>query len=677
MLIFASGEGRLTVVPSQLNQNSNGANTVYLTGAFPSASVVTVAFTLPDGTNTEPQLMTGDKTVEYNGVTLAVKEYTLPKSITQVHGRVTVQFYIQNGSETLATEATNITVAKGVPSESTAAPENIYEQIVAALSSIQTEMTNKLDKQSGSTPYDTVYTKSASGEQKMRPTSPNINPYHIVQRDNISGVHVPYATLPEHAVPLKQFTEKLAADIAAAIATKLDIAGGTITGDLDVDGDLVVSGDFTAKGKTFIEEATTLAVKNAIIETNAGKTDLKTLLSGLVINKNPTTAYGFVYDPTDDTVKFGQGSVDENGVFTFKSGEGSPVATRADSSTFTAGHLVKWDNTKKRFVDAGKSISEVGKAPYSTMKEVENDLGLYKNPIFLNALQSISQEVITPLLPAVMDGVMDKLVTWERGRIGETKLVDVLSNDFFVFDDDSWGSVSSKPYQYLYKSQIAVTPKPYTAKTKIKWYQDVIDGEAGRYYAAFARGAASKMYAMTLGEFNKAIANTKYMPSGSEFDGFSLDNWNQALMQSQALNGVSRTQLMALGSLAGLSKILPTVGTDGAVAGIQGEIGTEFVKNGFLASVAGVDLIEAGLAVVPGTQNFEPKFLGLDDATKKNIYIMAKIGYAPMVGAIAEGSPITITFTPEETADMTIDISETLVFDIKPAFSSRIIKIKI
>lgn len=365
MLFFVSGQGRLSVVPAQINQNSNGANTIYLTGAFPSASVVTVAFTLPDGTNTEPQLMTGENTVDYNGLTLAVKEYSLPKSITQVYGRVTAQFYIQNGSETLATEATNITVAKGVPSESTAAPENIYEQIVAALSSIQTEMTNKLDKQSGSTPYDTVYTKSASGEQKMKPTSPYINPFHIVQRDNISGIHVPYATLPEHAVPLKQFAEKLAADIAAAIATKLDIAGGTITGDLDVDGDLVVSGDFTAKGKTFIEEATTLAVKNAIIETNAGKTDLKTLLSGLVINKNSTTAYGFVYDPTDDTVKFGQGSVDENGVFTFKTGEGSPVATRADSSTFTAGHLVKWDNTKKRFVDAGKSISEVGKTPKS------------------------------------------------------------------------------------------------------------------------------------------------------------------------------------------------------------------------------------------------------------------------------------------------------------------------
>lgn len=365
MLIFASGEGRLTVVPSQLNQNSNGANTVYLTGAFPSASVVTVAFTLPDGTNTEPQLMTGDKTVEYNGVTLAVKEYTLPKSITQIYGRVTVQFYIQNGTEVLATEATNITVARGVPSTSTSAPDNIYEQIVAALSSIETELTNKLDKQSGSTPYDMIYAKSSTGEQKMKASSSSALPSLVVERDDLGGVNVLYATKPTHAVPLQQLAEKLAADIAAAIASKLDKAGGTITGDLDVNGDLVVSGDFTAKGKTFIEEATTLAVKNAIIETNAGKTDLKTLLSGLVINKNPTTAYGFVYDPTDDTVKFGQGSVDENGVFTFNSGEGAPIATRADSSKFTAGHLVKWDATKKQLVDAGKGIDEVGKTPKS------------------------------------------------------------------------------------------------------------------------------------------------------------------------------------------------------------------------------------------------------------------------------------------------------------------------
>lgn len=365
MLIFASGEGRLTVVPSQLNQNSNGANTVYLTGAFPSASVVTVAFTLPDGTNTEPQLMTGDKTVEYNGVTLAVKEYTLPKSITQIYGRVTVQFYIQNGTEVLATEATNITVARGVPSTSTSAPDNVYEQIVASLSSIQTELTNKLDKRNNATLYDLAYAKAQDGSQTMIAISEQTTGATIPKRTSNGNIKVNAATEDNHAVNLKQFIETMSTAIAEAVAAKLDKSGGEITGDLDINGDLVVSGDFTAKGKTFIEEATTLAVKNAIIETNAGKTDLKTLLSGLVINKNPTTAYGFVYDPTDDTVKFGQGSVDENGVFTFKSGEGSPVATRADSSKFTAGHLVKWDDTKKQLVDAGKGINEVGKTPKS------------------------------------------------------------------------------------------------------------------------------------------------------------------------------------------------------------------------------------------------------------------------------------------------------------------------
>lgn len=365
MLIFASGQGRLTVVPAQINQNSNGANTIYLTGAFPSASVVTVAFTLPDGTDTKPQLMTGDKTVEYDGLTLAVKEYTLPKSITQVYGRVTAQFYITNGSEILATEATNITVAKGVPSESPSAPENIYVQIAAALSSIKTEMTNKLDKQSGTSDDILLYAKKPEGSQTMVELSAEILGNAAVQRDSNGNVKVPEATKDTHAVNLKQFIDTMSAAIAEAVATKLDIAGGTITGDLDVDGDFVVSGDFTAKGKTFIEEATTLAVKNAIIETNAGKTDLKTFLSGLVINKNPTTAYGFVYDPTDDTVKFGQGSVDDKGVFTFKSGEGAPIATRADSSKFTAGHLVKWDATKKQLVDAGKSINEVGKTPKS------------------------------------------------------------------------------------------------------------------------------------------------------------------------------------------------------------------------------------------------------------------------------------------------------------------------
>ena len=314
----------------------------------------------------------------------------------------------------------------------------------------------------------------------------------------------------------------------------------------------------------------------------------------------------------------------------------------------------------------------VGIEPYSSMDQVSADRSLYKNETFWKALAYISQEVITPLFPEVIPSATERLIDWGANtRLGESRIVEIESNDFFVFDDDSWGAVSSKPYQYLYKAQIAITPKPYTAKTKIKWYQDIVGGEAGRYFAAFMRGAYNKMYAVMISKFKTALDNAKYMPEGFKFDSYSQDNWNKAIMLLEAVNGVRRDQIMALGNLSALSKVLPTVGTPAVAAGIQGLIGEEWVRNGFLANVAGVDLIESSLGVVPGTQNYNPKFIGLDD----KIYLMAKVGRAPMVGAMAEGSPITIDFTPRETADMTIDISETIVFDIAAAFSSKMVEI--
>lgn len=143
----------------------------------------------------------------------------------------------------------------------------------------------------------------------------------------------------------------------AALDKKIDKAGGTFSGNVAIQGNLTVSGTTTTESKK------QLAVKENVIVTNADKVNLQTLLSGLAINKNSSATYGIMYDPADDTVKFGEGTLDANREFVFKAGEGSSVATRADSSQFTAGHLIKWDNTKKRFVDAGKSISEVVKTP--------------------------------------------------------------------------------------------------------------------------------------------------------------------------------------------------------------------------------------------------------------------------------------------------------------------------
>lgn len=132
----------------------------------------------------------------------------------------------------------------------------------------------------------------------------------------------------------------------AALDKKIDKAGGTFSGNVAIQGNLTVSGTTTT------ESEQQLAVKENVIVTNADKANLQTLLSGLAINKNSSATYGIMYDPADDTVKFGEGTLDANRKFVFKAGEGHPLAIRADSSQFTDAVLVKWNATKMAFEPA-------------------------------------------------------------------------------------------------------------------------------------------------------------------------------------------------------------------------------------------------------------------------------------------------------------------------------------
>lgn len=132
----------------------------------------------------------------------------------------------------------------------------------------------------------------------------------------------------------------------AALDEKIDKIGGTFSGNVAIQGNLTVSGTTTT------ESEKQLAVKENVIITNADKVNLQTLLSGLAINKNSTATYGIMYDPADDTVKFGEGTLGANRKFVFKEGEGHPLAIRADSSQFTDAVLVKWNATTKAFEPA-------------------------------------------------------------------------------------------------------------------------------------------------------------------------------------------------------------------------------------------------------------------------------------------------------------------------------------
>ena len=136
------------------------------------------------------------------------------------------------------------------------------------------------------------------------------------------------------------------------LAKKLDKAGGTVTGDLAIQGDLTVA------GTTKSEKTKTLMVEDNVIVTNANKVALQALLSGLAINKDANATYGIMYDPADDTVKFGQGVLDKGGKFTFSEGEGKPLAIRAQSTELNEGHLIKWDSTTNSFIDSGKIVTD-------------------------------------------------------------------------------------------------------------------------------------------------------------------------------------------------------------------------------------------------------------------------------------------------------------------------------
>lgn len=123
--------------------------------------------------------------------------------------------------------------------------------------------------------------------------------------------------------------------------SKLDKTGGTVSGDLEVAGNLWVI------GQTFESVLEKLNVRDAVIVTNAEGATLA-VLSGFATRTGSDTTYGIMYDPASDSVKLGLVTVDENGVYRFADGEGSPVATRADSANMVDGNIVTWNKLYKR-----------------------------------------------------------------------------------------------------------------------------------------------------------------------------------------------------------------------------------------------------------------------------------------------------------------------------------------
>lgn len=238
----------------------------------------------------------------------------------------------------------------------------------------------------------------------------------------------------------------LSAASRAALATKFDKTGGAISGDVDIQGNLTVIGT-----KTYVN-VQSLGVKDAIIVTNIDGETLGVALSGLAIKKDSSKVYGLMYDPTDDTVKFGEGHLDaENKHFTFSEYEGKPIATRADSKDLVEAHIIKWDSYINAFVDSGVKVSDLAKSSVFDLKhskiqntdlngnkedswgteEADTDLTIYSKSFYLK--DGEQTEKYTGL--TVGDGYVNVV---HSGSAGNAKFA-MLENEFLITSSDANG----------------------------------------------------------------------------------------------------------------------------------------------------------------------------------------------------------------------------------------------
>ena len=116
MIFLSNAAGEITAaIPETINQGSVGVNKIVLIAPFPANSVVSATFTLPNGIKIYPRYVDGvreenypylmgvveafgDKGLIIDGVTVNAWQLTLDKAITQIAGKVTVQFLITTAS---------------------------------------------------------------------------------------------------------------------------------------------------------------------------------------------------------------------------------------------------------------------------------------------------------------------------------------------------------------------------------------------------------------------------------------------------------------------------------------------------------------------------------------------------------------------------------------------------
>lgn len=184
----------------------------------------------------------------------------------------------------------------------------------------------------------------------------------IKKAEYVNHVLANYAYIFPKTYPNKEVTLATIEDLTAQLDTKLDKAGGTISGSL------IIAENLTVQGKTTSVDTQNLKVADKLIYVAKDNTIALTSPAGLITPKyDGTNNGGIVYDHTG-TAYVGDITLDSNGNVDVNNSDLQPIATR--NATITNGNLVKWNNAAKKLVDSGKAIDDL-----STATNLENGSG--------------------------------------------------------------------------------------------------------------------------------------------------------------------------------------------------------------------------------------------------------------------------------------------------------------
>ena len=166
-----------------------------------------------------------------------------------------------------------------------------------------------------------------------------------VDYDNNSNTN--YGYIFPKTYPNKNVTLATIEDLTTQLDTKLDKAGGTISGSL------IIAENLTVQGKTTSVDTQNLKVADKLIYVAKDNTIALTSPAGLITPKyDGTNNGGIVYDNTG-TAYVGDIVLDESGNVDVAKSHLQPIATRENAASFEDKHFPVWDKQNQRLADSG------------------------------------------------------------------------------------------------------------------------------------------------------------------------------------------------------------------------------------------------------------------------------------------------------------------------------------